>query len=123
MSAKYQYERVFSGITIKYDPCDHCGGVPSGEQIEEVVSLTKADVEIQCRICGVKPKIMEMELYHAKATGMDRWGCQSMRTEPMLSLQVRTHAPTGLFQAGTVLDVHPHCLKNAMPHFKTGAKV
>ena len=114
MSQKYANEVVVDGLKVKYDPCEHCEAVPTAQEIRAAIKMERQDESKVCVVCGERQKILEIEIYHYKEHGQNRWGSRHLDKDVMLVLQ----DTTGL----SVLQVpiHPKCAQKAMPHARWG---
>lgn len=114
MTTKFATEVVMDGVKVKYDPCEHCDAIPTQEEIRNALKTDRQFSNNVCVVCGEKQQILEIEIYHYKEHGQDRWGSRHLKKDIMLVLQDKA----GL----SILEVpiHPKCAQKAMPHAKWG---
>lgn len=114
---KYTHMKVIEGIKVHYDPCDHCGRLPTDKEILEQLALVERNSGPPCAVCGEKAKVMEIAIHHTKNEDIDRWGGGIVLIEPMEKL-------SGYWQSHVVeISIHPKCAAKALPGAKLPEKL
>lgn len=109
---KYKHTRLIGAITVKYDPCEHCGGLPSDRDILDQLEVIGRNNGEPCVVCGEKAKVIEISVRHYKDRTTDRWGGEVIMVEPMEKL-------SGYWNRQSIeLPVHPRCAAKALPNAK-----
>ncbi len=114
MTSRFAAEIVVDSVKVKYDPCEHCAAVPTQKEIRSALELVRQHQNNACVVCGEKQKILEIEIYHYKKCGQDRWGSRDCSKDIMLLLQDKAGLST------LEVPIHPKCAQKAMPHAKWG---
>lgn len=108
----YKHQTVVDGIVVKYDPCEHCGRLPTEQDIKDQLALIERNSGGPCVVCGEKAKVIEISIHHSKTRDTDRWGGDVNLIEPMEKL-------SGYWGSQPVeLTVHPRCAAKALPKAK-----
>lgn len=114
MPSTFVTEVVVDGVKVKYDPCEHCDAVPTQTEIRSALKMAREFPNNVCVVCGEKQKILEIEIYHYKEHGQNRWGSRDWSKDIMLVLQDKAGLST------LEVPIHPKCAQKAMPHAKWG---
>lgn len=109
MSWQYKYMVTVEGIKVNYDPCEHCGSVPTDQEIKDQLAIIERNSGGPCVVCGEKGKVIEISIYHYKTRDADRWGGDVTLSEPMEKLN-------GYWNSQAIdLRIHPRCAAKALP--------
>jgi len=98
-----------NGIDVTVRKCEHCNRLPSDDEIATSIQNAVTDWRPNCAICDGKFKLFQVEIYHYKESGQDRWAVRSSQHEAVVEL----HSS----RARTIC-IHVGCAAKVMPKLK-----
>lgn len=99
-------EKVVEGITVEYSACEHCGRIPSENELLGAVIEQREDKCMRgCDHCGNELLIERIQVTHSKSVNHDKWGSVATTLEPVVNVSVE----------GQGFRMHLSCVKKMFP--------
>lgn len=112
--SNYRFGRTVDGIVLKYDSCEHCGKLPTDQDIQDQMKIIRKEFGDPCAVCGKRARAKEAILIHHKQGGVDRWGGEVVVWEPVGELK-------GYIGGHYVeIPIHLNCAQTAFPYMPIG---
>jgi len=106
---QYQHTTMLEGVKISYDACDHCGALPTEQDIKDQLALIRSIWNGPCIVCHEHAKVVAIAIRHYKNRHADRWGGEVTLSDNMGKISANFE--------GIQLDVsiHSKCMIKALP--------